>query len=232
MAFLRSDPPREPFLKAPASVLSLIGILVAAHIARISVTAALSERIVETYAFVPARYAPNALEAGSLFDRVVPFVSYIFLHADFTHLVMNCLWLLAFGPVVARRFGTVLFLFFFVVCGVAAAGIHLLFNWGSPEAVIGASGAISGLMAAGIRSLGALAPREIGVRPGLLPLLAPQVLVFSALWIVMNTVFGLTGIPIAGETHAVAWQAHLGGYFVGLLLAGPLDRWAAKSDTD
>ena len=230
MAFLQSGPAREPMFKAPASVLALIGVLAAAHVARMLVPAATSEHILIDYAFIPLRYAANVLDPGSILDRAIPFVSYIFLHADATHLVINCLWLLAFGSVVARRFRFGLFFLFFVVCGLAAAMTHLLFNWGSPEPVIGASGAIAGLMAAGVRMLSVQTLRGVEPLNGLLPLLSPQVLMFSALWVVMNLVFGLAGVGFAGESNAIAWQAHLGGYFAGLFLAGAFDHWARKTD--
>jgi membrane associated rhomboid family serine protease len=232
MAFLQSAPAREPFLKAPASVLALIGVLVAAHLGRVFAPAAVSEHILDQYAFVPLRYAPNALDPGSLLDRAVPFVSYMFLHADATHLIFNCLWLLAFGAVVARRFRPALFFLFFFICGAASSALFLLLNWNTPGAVIGASGAISGLMAAGVRMLRVEALGGAGARTGLLPILSSQVLMFSLLWIGVNLLFGLTGMGMAGETHAIAWQAHLGGYFAGLLLTGPFDLWARKSDPD
>ena len=107
----------------------------------------------------------------------MPFVSYMALHNDVTHLAVNSLWLLAFGPVVARRFGAGLFLLFFLICGVAGAATYLALNWGSPEPVIGASGAISGLMAAGLRLLPTMRPSP-GTEP-LLPALSRQVVMFS-----------------------------------------------------
>ncbi len=160
------------------------------------------------------------------------FVSYMFLHADLTHLAINCLWLLAFGAIVARRLGSWKFLLFFLICGVASAAIHLGFNWESPAAVIGASGAISGLMAAGIRMLSVPGVSGAVGRPGLAPILSPQVLVFSLFWVAINLVFGLTGLSFGGETQPIAWDAHLGGYFAGLLLADPFDRWARSGDGD
>jgi membrane associated rhomboid family serine protease len=232
MAFLQSAPAREPFLKAPASVLVLIGVLVAAHLGRVFAPAELSAHIMDQYAFIPLRYAPNALDPGSLLDRAIPFVSYMFLHADATHLIFNCLWLLAFGAVVARRFRPVLFVLFFLICGIASSALYLALNWNTPGAVIGASGAISGLMATGIRMLRVAALGGADTRTGLLPILSSQVIMFSLLWIGVNLLFGLTGIGMAGETHAIAWQAHLGGYFAGLLLTGPFDLWARKSDPD
>src|SRR5262249_6882776 len=142
----------------------------------------------------------------TVFEQAVPFISYMFLHGDLMHLTVNCLWLLAFGPIVARRFGPVLFLLFFLVCGILAAVIYFLLNRQSPVPVIGASGAISGLMAAGIRLLRPWSSRPEG-RAGLAPILSQQVLVFSFFWVVINLAFGPTGLTFGGETGQLAWQA-------------------------
>jgi membrane associated rhomboid family serine protease len=74
--------------------------------------------------------------------------------------------------------------------------------------------------------------RGTEARRGLTPVLSPQVLMFSVLWVAINLVAGLAGFAIGGEVQSIAWQAHLGGYFVGLFLAGPFDRWAGKSDRE
>ncbi len=216
MAFLQSETPREPFLRAPASVLLLIAALALAHIARIIVPTALSDEILNQYAFVPAQYAAGGGASG-FFALVVPFVSYMFLHADFTHLAVNCLWLLAFGPVVARRFGAGLFLLFFVICGIAGAATFLALNWGVPGGVIGASGAISGIMAAGLRLFSWPGSRTL--RP-LAPILSSQILIFSGVWFVTNLIFGLMGFGVDGHSQQIAWQAHVGGFVAGLALTG------------
>lgn len=219
MAFLQSEPPREPFLHAPASVLWLIAALVVAHVARVLVPATLSDEILMQYAFIPARYS-DGLTAGGIFALAVPFVSYMFLHANFVHLAVNSVWLLAFGPIVARRYGTGLFLLFFTVCGIAGAATYLGFNWGSPEGVIGASGAISGLMAAGIRMYPW--PGAARLHP-MAPIFSSPVMLFSGFWFGANLLAGLTGFGAAGDLHQIAWQAHLGGYLAGLFLAGGFD---------
>jgi len=233
MAFLTPHAPRQPFFRAPAVVLLLIGALVAAHAARSLVSPAQSLEWINRFAFIPARYSAaflsqHGIDPGSLFDRGLPFLSYMALHNDFTHLAINCLWLLAFGPIVARRFGTPLFLLFFVLCGAAGAAAHLAFNWGSPEPVIGASAAISGLMAAGIRLLPTERPPWASAGPpgeaALLPLWSRQILLFSLVWVAINIVSGIIGLGMGGEAGLIAWQAHLGGFAVGLLLSGPFDR--------
>lgn len=215
MAFLQSAPPREPFLRAPASVIWLIAALVAAHIARVAAPAPWPDTILSDYAFVPARYG-----AGDLSGFALGLLTHMFLHFDWTHLGVNCLWLLAFGPIVARRYGPVRFLLFFALCGIAGALAFAAMDWNADIALIGASGAISGLMAAGIR----LYPWQVPTsRRGGAAILSRPILIFTGTWLVANSLLGLTGVGVDGHWQPVAWQAHLGGYFCGLLLAGWFD---------
>jgi len=233
MAFLQPQSPdpwiRQPVFRAPAVVVSLIAVLVVAHGARAMMPPHLSAEMINQFAFIPARYSPAFLAAhnadpGGWLAQAVPFVSYMALHNDITHLIINSLWLLAFGPIVARRFGGFLFLLFFVTCGVAGALTHLAFNWGSMVPVIGASGAISGLMAAGLRLLPAQAPWARAGEEEMAPIFSRQILVFTAIWMAINLLAGLTGLGVGGEAGLIAWQAHLGGYLAGLFLAGPFDK--------
>lgn len=220
MAFLQSQPPREPFLHAPASVVGLIAVLAAIHLAVTFIPVPLAD--LEPYAFIPARYA----EGAPLLELVLPLVSHMFLHGSFMHLIINCLWLLAFGPVVARRLGGLLFLAFFLFCGAAGALMELALTWGSDAAMIGASGGIAGLMAAGFRML-----RWPGVRPGvrLVPVFSRPIVVFTALWLVTNVIFGLTGWGTGNSGDQIAWQAHMGGYLFGLFAIGLFDRLLSAS---
>ena len=241
MAFLQSQPSnpwtRQPIFRIPGVVAGLILVLVAAHVARVMLPEALSDRIINRFAFIPARYshaflAAHNIDPGNLFDRAIPFVSYMALHNDFTHLAINSLWLLAFGPIVARRFGGALFLGFFLMCGIAAAAMHLAFNWASLTPVIGASGAISGLMGAGLRLLPTQAPWAHPGEEELAPIFSRQILIFTALWMVLNLAAGLTGFGLSpGQLGQIAWQAHVGGYLTGLLLVGPLDRLRPRTAT-
>jgi membrane associated rhomboid family serine protease len=218
---------RQPFLQAPAAVVWLIVLLLGAHAARVFVFSRSGASWFYEYGFVPARYSRVYLEAhqinpGNLLERALPFVSYMFLHANFTHVAVNCVWLLAFGPIVARRFGTLPFFLFFFLCGIAGAGVHLALNWGSDAPVVGASAAVSGLMAAGFRMIAPTSPRR-----RIADILSPQIMLWSAIWAAVNVVAGLTGLG-AGRLEVVAWQAHIGGYAAGLFLAGPFDFLARR----
>ena len=210
----------QPFLRLPAAVTALVIVLIAAHLARMLAPPQVSSWILANFAFYPIGYdhvylAARGLSAGTLIEQLVPFVSYSFLHANWQHLAINCVWLLPFGAVVARRWGAVSFILFFLLSGAGGAVAHLALNWGSPVPVIGASAAIAGCMAAAFRMMWT---------PGkLAPLFSPRVMLWSGVWVLINIVAGLTGLGADGHVRLVAWQAHLGGYFTGLLLAGPFE---------
>jgi len=222
MAFLQSQPPRQPFLNAPPVVLWLIAVFVAIHVATVAAPGVVTDELLYRFAFVPVRYSHGA----SPFELTVPLVSHMFLHGSWLHLTVNSLWFLAFGPIMARRYGATLFLVFFFVCGIAGALTYLALNWGSPEAVIGASGGISGLMAAGIRLL-----RWPNVHPqhDLTPILSRPVLMFTAFWLVANFGLAVIGVGTGGDVQQVAWQAHLGGFACGLFLIDAVERLRERS---
>lgn len=245
MAFLH-EPERQPALRVPAVVLALIVTLIAVFVVEATASPLTLANIINNYAFYPARYSHAFLTANhvapqSLWERAIPFVSYIFLHGNVTHLAINCVWLLPFGAIVARRLGTIVFLLFFLICGVAGALAHLVAYWGSLQYAIGASGAISGIMAMAFRIVALIDARDL---PGyaaavssdlqrhtpLAPILSSRILVWSVVWLAINLVAGLSGLggaPGSGPL-LIAWQAHMGGYIAGLLLAGPFDALAFR----
>jgi membrane associated rhomboid family serine protease len=219
---------QAPLLNAPVSVLILIGVILAAHGLRVGLTEPWPEQVLIDYAFIPARYSAEALAAeniapAALWQQGLTFFSYIFLHANLTHLAINSLWLLAFGPEVARRLGTAKFLSFFLFCGFVAALAHLAANWGSFSPVVGASGAVSGLMAGAIRILYGRRGFVFGEGRSLAPLFSRPIVTFTLLWVVVAVVTGYIGFGVSDEALFIAWVAHLGGFFAGLLTIGLFD---------
>ena len=207
---------RQPLLNAPPVVLWLIGLLLVCHGVRVALPAATSDALLLRFSLIPARFADAIAHGAGSGDwssiSVTP-ITYMFLHADFTHVGVNCLWLLVFGPVVARWLGTLRFLLFSLLCGIAAAVLHLAVYWGSPVAVIGASGAISGLMGAGMRILYGHMHQQ---PTGLAPVTSRPIVMFSLVWTAVNIVTGVLRIGVTGDVTLIAWIAHLGGYFAGL----------------
>lgn len=232
MAFLQEPrAPHQPLLRVPFVVVATIAVLVLAYLGWSFAPPHIADSILFNFAFIPARYSAQYLAAHaaapqSLLALAVPFLSYTLLHGDLGHVAINCLWLLAFGPIVARRWGAGLFLTVFGLCAIAAAGAHLATNWGAIDPVIGASGAISGLMGVGIRMLRGRVWLEDEPFPRLAPLFSGQIAVFTLFWLLANVFAGLTGLGMDGQARLIAWQAHIGGYFAGLFLATPFDAFA------
>jgi membrane associated rhomboid family serine protease len=221
-----SGPPwnesREPVLRAPAIVTAFIGLFFAVHVATLFLSDEQYDYLIAHFALVPVQFAVT-FEAGGL-AAMVPIVSYAFLHGDFVHLIFNSLWFLVFATAVARRAGRGRFLLLLLVTTVGAALTHLLFHWGSPVPVVGASGAVSGLMGAAFRFI-FIDPHTTPVwPPARLSLLSRPVLLASAVWIVLNIVLGVTGFTPEGFGRAIAWEAHIGGFLTGLLLFPLFDR--------
>ncbi|HEY1962769.1 MAG TPA: rhomboid family intramembrane serine protease [Rhizomicrobium sp.] len=209
-------------MRIPVALTLLLAALIAAHALRVFGPAWLSNAILTNCALVPARYDPawlaaHAVDAGSWIEQALPFVGYAFVHANWEHLGLNCIWLLPFGTAVARRLGPTLFLLLFLICAIAGAALHIAVYWGSESPVIGASAAVSGMMGAAFRMM-LTEPGE-----ALAPLLSRRILIWSVVWLGMNLVAGVLGLGTDQRVQIVAWEAHMGGYFAGLLLIGPLD---------
>ncbi len=246
---MREDPPdwqtgagaqrgSQPVLNAPPVVLWLLAAITGAHLLRVLLPYEVQVQLIYSFAFIPVRFAAPA---EAIFD--VPFilgsagrwltvVSHAFLHADLFHLIFNSVWLLAFGTPVARRIGNQRFIALFLVCAVFGALAHWVGNPSGLVPVIGASGAIAGLMGAAARFVfsapmftqGAFGLDGRYDHVPLSPLTDRRVFGFVAVWIGINLVFGLTGLGLSGETQMIAWEAHLGGFFAGLLLMPLFDR--------
>ena len=223
---------REPIFNAPAIVVAVLAAFVAVHLVRqylfYFVSEAADDRLVELLAFSPARLGGGA--GGWPGAAAGQFATHLFVHGDFTHLLINSAWFLAFATPVARRIGSVRFLVFFLLCGVGGALLYLPFNG---ALMIGASGAISGLMGAALRFLFVpLSERDLealagdGQRPALMSLAASlrdrRVLIAIAGWLLLNVLFAQAAPHLLGE-RSIAWEAHVGGFLTGLLTFGWFD---------
>ncbi|MCP9990223.1 rhomboid family intramembrane serine protease [Streptomyces albogriseolus] len=143
----------------------------------------------------------------------------MFLHGGWLHLLGNMLFLWIFGNNIEDRMGHVRFLLFYLVCGYAAAYGFAVLNAGSGEPLIGASGAVAGVLGAYL----VLYPRaRVWV---LVPFLIFLPLRLPA-WTVLGLWFGLQAVYSAGQgvtdAGTVAYAAHVVGFVLGMLLAWPL----------
>jgi membrane associated rhomboid family serine protease len=226
----------EPMFNVPGIVLAIIGIcaLVRAGEAFL-LTGEEDVAFLYCFGFVPARYdgsspLSSAVLPGGVGATIWTFVTYAFIHGDITHLGMNAVWFLPFGSAVARRFGTLRVIGFFVATAAAGALMHLVTHWGELIPMIGASAAVSGFMAGAIRFAfqhggpltmfreGEPAAYFVPAAPLSSALRDPRIVVFLLTWFGLNLLFGLLGVGSPGAEQSIAWQAHIGGFIAGLLL--------------
>ncbi|MCX7860496.1 rhomboid family intramembrane serine protease [Chloroflexus sp.] len=180
----------------------------------------LAEAWINELALVPARLLANPLDPTEL---LTIFTS-MFMHGGWFHLFSNMLALYIFGDNVEDRMGSQRYLIFYLLCGVAAALTHVFFNPASPIPTVGASGALSGVLAAYL--LFFPSSRVITLVPiFFLPWLVEiPAVVYLGLWFVSQLANGVFSILIDVQAMGgVAWWAHIGGFVAGLVLA-PLFR--------
>jgi membrane associated rhomboid family serine protease len=231
-------PPREPILTLPGALTAYVGLLVVIHVIRMLLPLDLEYWTIEVFGFIPKRYDQTLLSMpfpGGNGAKVWTFVTYSLLHANLSHIGFNVLWLLPFGSALARRFGAIRFFIFMAVTAVAGAAAHLVTHEHALGPMIGASASVSGAMAAAIRFAfvrGSFLSFNRGdadeaARVPALPLMRslrdPRVIGFLAVWFGVNIIFGVGSIAIGAEGASVAWQAHIGGFFAGLLLFSLFD---------
>jgi membrane associated rhomboid family serine protease len=230
--------PREPILTLPGALTAYVGLLVVIHVIRMLLPLDLEYWTIEVFGFIPKRYDQTLLSMpfpGGNGAKVWSFVTYSLLHANLSHIGFNVLWLLPFGSALARRFGAVRFFLFMAVTAVAGAAAHLLTHEHALAPMIGASASVSGAMAAAIRFAfvrgsflsfnrgDADEAARVPAQPLLRALRDPRVIGFLAVWFGVNIIFGVGSIAIGADGASVAWQAHIGGFFAGLLLFSLFD---------
>jgi membrane associated rhomboid family serine protease len=222
----------EPILNVPGSVVFAGALMVAVQIIKGLLPDEEGLWFLLALAFIPARYDGAALELpGGYLTAVTSFVTYMVVHAGWVHLLVNLLWMTAFGSAVARRLGGARFFSFSILCGIAGALTHLALHFGQMAPVVGASAAISGQMAAALRFVfsararGAWGPELAKVPLESLgrTLTDPRILAILVLWVLLNALFGFGVVTIPGAGGQIAWEAHIGGFLFGLLAFGFFD---------
>ena len=173
-------------------------------------------------ALIPERVwsAEPALAYNNFLEAALPLFSHGFLHADWTHVIFNSVFLIAAGKPVYEELntsaakkkggGAIGFLFVFVISVIIGGVAHLLAYYPEGPAAIGASGGVSGLFA------GALLVMQKRLDGGEIGLLSRRFMLMSGAFIVGNLVLAYAGPLVFGTP--IAWQAHIGGYLAGAVV--------------
>ena len=176
----------------------------------------LSYRLLNLYGMVPIRYTNPYY--GLPFDYYFSFLTNLFLHGNWSHLIMNIWFMWIFGDNVEDRMGRLPFLIFYLICGLLATYLQWTFDPTLAIPVVGASGAIAGVLAAYFF----LYPLErvvVWVPILFLPIVIHvPAIAFLGLWVLIQLHSATTAMIFGGEAVDVAWWAHLGGFITGSLL--------------
>lgn len=202
-----------PSRRTPVVTIALIAVNLAAFAYELGLDPGEIERLFLHYGIVPARYAnPELSQHFGLLDQLVPFVTSLFLHGGFLHVLGNLWMLWIFGDNVEDWFGRARFLVFYVFCGVAAGLMHLAFHWGSPVPTIGASGAIAGVMGAYFLLYPQARIKTLVPIFFFITFLELPAWVFLGFWFLLQFV---SAAATSGGAAGIAWWAHVGGFVAG-----------------
>jgi membrane associated rhomboid family serine protease len=204
-----APPRREPIFNAPWPAMTLTLLLIASFVIQLQ----LPERVWADYVLTPA----VVMQYGRWETLLTP----LLLHGGWVHVLMNATAALAFGAPVARLLGLDLrggaaFFLLFLMCGVLSSLGYVMAHPSSLLPVVGASGAVSGLMGG--------ASRLMDRRGVLGPLISRTTVGMAVAWTIVNLVIGYVPVMPGTGGAGVAWEAHVAGYFAGLLLIGPFAR--------
>jgi len=262
---------REPIFNIPWVIVGIVGALLAVHGAIELIGAERADSIIAEFGFIPGRVTlafapdrlsellrranedPQALQQAEFVRQYAlwqggaklwTLLTYAGLHGSWTHVGLNAIWIVAFGPPVARRLGDARFIALFCVTAIAGAMAHYALNPMDFTPLIGASAADSGLMGAAARfmfqpgaALGSPDGYSRSGAPARFNAPAPSVrdllrdrraVLFLAIWLVTNFIFGAGAQSFGLADGPVAWIAHVGGFAAGFLLFPWFDRRAAK----
>lgn len=180
----------------------------------------LKRQLTYLYGMVPIRYSnPQwATSFGLPPDKGLSFLSNLFLHAGWLHLIINMWFIWVFAKNIENRMGHGRFLVFYLLCGLFATFIQWYFDPSLVIPIIGASGAIAGILGAYF-FLYPYARIIIWLPLFFLPIFFElPAIAFLGFWVIIQFQNAASTLIFDGTTIDVAWWAHLGGFIAGVFL--------------
>ena len=228
---------REPMFNMPGAVVLLIGTLLAIHAGQTLVFDARTQTEFNIWlAFIPLRFWYPSELPGGIWPLIWTPFTHALLHANWPHVLINSAWLAIFGTPVARRYGAARFFVAFAITSAAGALGFALFHTQNIAILVGASGGIAGLTGVAVRFIfqpvifardpESGQPVPVGRKLATLGEVFANsrsrglTLVWLGLNILTPVLPMLGGIDMNAE---IAWQAHIGGFLAGFLLAPLLE---------
>jgi len=142
----------------------------------------------------------------------------MFMHSSIIHLLGNMLFLWIFGNNVEDYLGKINFVIFYLLCGVAAAFTQIFFNPDSKIPMVGASGAIAGVLGAYLLLYPRAKVTTVIIFGFFIRLIKIPAVVVLSFWIIYQFLFGISSLAVNTGEGGVAWFAHIGGFICGVIL--------------
>lgn len=221
----------NPTKITPYVTYGLIAANILAFLYELSLPPQQLEQFFHLAAIVPRELTANlqGIPVNQPVPELLTLVSSQFLHAGFTHLLGNMLFLWIFGNNVEEALGHVKFLIFYLTCGVLAGLAQWFFSTGSAIPSLGASGAIAGVLGAYILRY---PQAKILTAFGFFFFYVPAYF-FLGLWFVQQAFYGIASLNapanVGMESGGIAYWAHAGGFVFGAILGPLLGLFSAKS---
>ncbi|RPI15398.1 MAG: rhomboid family intramembrane serine protease [Acidobacteriales bacterium] len=197
----------QPSYSKPFVTIALIFVNVLAFLYEISLDAFSLNNLMATYGLIPSRFQLTALATS------------MFLHGGWLHLLGNMWFLWIFGDNVEDILGRWKYLTFYLLCGIAAGLVHVIFNSDSRLPTVGASGAIAGVMGAYLLKFPH--SRIVTLVPIVFFLTTIEIpaSVLMIVWFAIQFFSGVGSIGYSDPSQGgVAWFAHVGGFLAGMAL--------------
>jgi membrane associated rhomboid family serine protease len=170
-------------------------------------------RIVYSYGAIPQNITSFSSDQP-IHPGLTIFTS-MFMHGSFFHIGLNMLYFWIFGNNIEERLGHFRFIFFYLFCGIVAAFSHALIDPGSNIPMIGASGAVSGMLGAYVLLFPMAKVRTVIFLGFFITVARVPALIVIGFWAIIQVVSGLISQADAGQ-GGIAFFAHIGGFIAGI----------------
>ena len=178
---------------------------------------------IDRYGIIPSRFFQHHLfNADMMSSMITPLFSFMFLHGGWLHIVGNMLYLWIFGDNVEDRMGHLGYLIFYIICGMTSGLVQLFISPASRLPIVGASGAIAGVMGAYLLLYPFARVVTLFFFVIFIEVIHIPAFFFLGFWFMLQFFSG--SFSLAGQEGGVAWWAHVGGFLSGVLLVVPFSR--------
>jgi membrane associated rhomboid family serine protease len=217
-----------PSSRTPVITIGLIAINVLVYLNQLTLPPRAAVRFVYLYGLIPLEISSGDLMVPHPVPLYGTILTSMFVHGGLFHLAGNMLYLWIFGDNVEDRLGRVRYLLFYLLSGVGAAAAQILSDPHSKIPMVGASGAISGVLGAYLLLYPHARVVTLVFFGWLVRVIEIRALIVLGFWIVVQLVSGL--LTWGAQVGGVAWFAHVGGFVAGLVMVLPLRRREAQSE--